>query len=67
MWFRRKKDSAGEYAAERVASELTEFLGQATETRALSQAIDSAVRAREQGETEFTDAPRGTDDSEEAR
>ena len=61
-WFGRRKGGEddrppGTY----VASDLAEFLTDATEGMALSQAIEARVIARTQAEAERTEAQRGTD------
>ena len=61
-WSGRKTDGGDERAVEpSVASELAEFLVQATEENALRQAIDEGVRDLEQADARSTDIVRSTD------
>lgn len=60
-WLGRRRDGGGDRAAEvSVVSDLAEFLVQATEEKALRQAIDAGMRELEQAGVGSTDASRGT-------
>jgi hypothetical protein len=64
-WLGRKTEGGDERAAETsVASELAEFLVQATEESALRQAIDEGVRDLEQADARSTDKSRSTEGTE---